>query len=200
MLHSAKVVNLVADKIEQYGIRNVVLDPVMVSTSGHRLIEESAIEVIKSRLIPLARVITPNIPEAEILSGRAITSEEDFPEIARILSHTTLADRVPSTGKSTVSVLLKAGHLTGEDLVDYFYNAEDGTTTKLQSKRVYTRNTHGTGCTLSSAFAAALARGEELTTAATSAKKYIEGAIISGAEYEIGHGHGPVNHFWNIKS
>ena len=178
------MVNLVADKIEKYGIKNVVLDPVMVSTSGHRLIEESAIEVIKTRLIPLARVITPNIPEAEILSGRTISSEADFPEVAKILS---------SQG---VSVLLKAGHLTGDDLVDYFYNAEDGTTTELPSKRVYTRNTHGTGCTLSSAFAAALARGEELTTAATSAKKYIEGAIISGAQYEIGHGHGPVNHFW----
>lgn len=184
MLHSAEVVNLVADKIEKYGIKNVVLDPVMVSTSGHRLIEESAIEVIKSRLIPLARVITPNIPEAEILSDRTISSEADFPEVAKILS---------SQG---VSVLLKAGHLTGDDLVDYFYNAEDGTTTELPSKRVYTRNTHGTGCTLSSAFAAALARGEDLTAAATSAKKYIEGAIISGAKYEIGHGHGPVNHFW----
>ncbi len=186
MLHSAEVVNLVADKIEKYGIKNVVLDPVMVSTSGHRLIEESAIDVIKSRLIPLVRVITPNIPEAEILAGCTISSEEDFPKIAKIFM-----DNNPG-----VSVLLKAGHLTGDDLVDYFYNAEDGTITQLPSKRVYTRNTHGTGCTLSSAFAAALARGEDLTAAATSAKKYIEGAIISGAEYEIGRGHGPVNHFW----
>ena len=200
MLHSAEVVNLVADKIEKYGIKNVVLDPVMVSTSGHRLIEESAIEVIKIRLIPLARVITPNIPEAEILSGRTITSEADFPEVAKILAETVLNTSTEADDttkiKKQVSVLLKAGHLTGDDLVDYFYNAEDGTTTELPSKRVYTRNTHGTGCTLSSAFAAALARGEELTAAATSAKKYIEGAIISGAEYEIGHGHGPVNHFW----
>lgn len=190
MLHSAEVVNLVADKIEKYAIKNVVLDPVMVSTSGHRLIEESAIEVLKSRLIPMARVITPNIPEAEILAGCTISSEEDFPKIAKLLVH----------NNQGVSVLLKAGHLTGDDLVDYFFNAEDSTTTLLPSKRVYTRNTHGTGCTLSSAFAAALARGEDLTEAATSAKKYIEGAIISGAEYEIGHGHGPVNHFWNIKS
>ena len=206
MLHSAEVVNLVADKIEQYGIRNVVLDPVMVSTSGHRLIEESAIEVIKSRLIPLARVITPNIPEAEILSGRTITSEEDFPEIAKILSRTntlnpkvTEGSQTNSTKESAVSVLLKAGHLTGDDLIDCFFNAEDGTITTLPSKRVYTRNTHGTGCTLSSAFAAALARGEELSAAATSAKKYIEQAIISGAEYEIGKGHGPVNHFFVLE-
>ena len=203
MLHSAEVVNLVADKIEQYGIRNVVLDPVMVSTSGHRLIEESAIEVIKSRLIPLVRVITPNIPEAEILASRTISSEADFPSVAKILAsrsndiqEISPTDVSDSKNERQVSVLLKAGHLTGDDLVDYFFNAEDGTITQLPSKRVYTRNTHGTGCTLSSAFAAALARGEDLTAAATSAKKYIEGAIISGAEYEIGHGHGPVNHFW----
>ena len=203
MLHSAEVVNLVADKIEQYGIRNVVLDPVMVSTSGHRLIEESAIEVIKSRLIPLVRVITPNIPEAEILAGRTISSEADFPSVAKILAsrsndiqEISPTDVSDSKNERQVSVLLKAGHLTGDDLVDYFFNAEDGTITQLPSKRVYTRNTHGTGCTLSSAFAAALARGEDLTAAATSAKKYIEGAIVSGAEYEIGRGHGPVNHFW----
>ena len=187
MLHSAEVVEVVAGMLEKYGIRNVVLDPVMVSTSGHRLIEESAIEVITKRLVPLARVITPNIPEAEILSGRKIENEEDFPEVAKMLSF---------GGK--VSVLLKAGHLTGDDLVDYFYNAENGEVTLLPSKRVYTKNTHGTGCTLSSAFAAALARGEELSTAAASAKKYIEQAIISGAEYTIGHGHGPVNHFFSI--
>lgn len=203
MLHSAEVVNLVADKIEKYGIKNVVLDPVMVSTSGHRLIEESAIDVIKSRLIPLVRVITPNIPEAEILAGRTISSEADFPSVAKILAslsndiqEISPTDVSDSKNERQVSVLLKAGHLTGDDLVDYFFNAEDGTITQLSSKRVYTRNTHGTGCTLSSAFAAALARGEDLTAAATSAKKYIEGAIISGAEYEIGRGHGPVNHFW----
>ena len=187
MLHSAEVVNLVAEKIEQYGIRNVVLDPVMVSTSGHRLIEEDAVEVIKSRLMPLARVITPNLPEAEILAGTKIDGEDQFDGIARRLSD-----------NGNVSVLLKAGHLEEDTLVDYFYNAEDGTMTLLPSKRVCTRNTHGTGCTLSSAFAAALARGEDLTAAAASAKAYIEQAIISGAEYEIGGGHGPVNHFWKI--
>jgi hydroxymethylpyrimidine/phosphomethylpyrimidine kinase len=188
MLHSAEVVNLVADLLEKYGIRNIVLDPVMVSTSGHRLIEEDAVEVIKSRLMPLSRVITPNIPEAEILADCRISSEDDFDEIARKLS---------DNGK--ISVLLKAGHLEGESLVDYFYNAEDGSMTRLPSKRVNTVNTHGTGCTLSSAFAASLAKGEELTTAARSAKAYIEQAIISGADYEIGGGHGPVNHFWDLK-
>lgn len=183
MLHSAQVVNLVADMLEKYAIRNVVLDPVMVSTSGHRLIEEDAVDVIKSRLIPLARVITPNIPEAEILTGCTISSEEDFEHIARLLSN-----------GSRMSVFLKAGHLDGEYLVDYFYNAEDGKISYLPSRRVRTENTHGTGCTLSSALAAALAKGMELTDAAKEAKSYIEKAIISGAEYEIGSGHGPVNH------
>lgn len=186
MLHSTKVVNLVAEMIEKYGIRNVVLDPVMVSTSGHKLIEDDAIESIKNRLIPLSRVITPNIPEAEILSGCKISSDQDFEQIAKKLSF-----------NKSVSVLLKAGHLDNDCLVDYFYNIEDETITLLPSKRVKTRNTHGTGCTLSSAFASALARGEDLTLAAKSAKKYIEQAIVSGAEYEIGHGHGPVNHGFN---
>ena len=187
MLHSAEVVNLVADEIEKHGIRNIVLDPVMVSTSGHRLIEESAIQVLQERLLPLARVITPNIPEAEILANSPITSETQFPEVAKRLSR-----------DGRVSVLLKAGHLSGDDLTDYFFNAEDCTTTLLPSKRVYTRNTHGTGCTLSSALAAAIARGEELTSAVKSAKQYIENAIRSGARYSLGHGHGPVNHFFNI--
>ena len=186
MLHSTKVVNLVAEMIEKYGIRNVVLDPVMVSTSGHKLIEDDAIESIKNRLVPLSRVITPNIPEAEILSGCKISSDQDFEQIAKKLSC-----------NKSVSVLLKAGHLDNDCLVDYFYNIEDNTITLLPSKRVKTRNTHGTGCTLSSAFASALARGEDLTLAAKSAKKYIEQAIVSGAEYEIGHGHGPVNHGFN---
>ena len=187
MLHSSDVVHLVADMIGKYGIRNIVLDPVMVSTSGHRLIEEDAVEVIRTRLMPLARVITPNVPEAEILTGCSIAGEQDFDKIARKLSSI-----------SDISVMLKAGHLEGESLVDYFYNAEDGTMTRLPSQRIHTRNTHGTGCTLSSALASALAKGEDLTSAAISAKKYIEQAIISGAEYQIGCGHGPVDHFWSM--
>lgn len=187
MLHSAEVVELVADMLEKYSIRNVVLDPVMVSTSGHRLIEEDAVEVIKARLMPLARVMTPNLPEAEILAGCSITGEEDFDAVARRLSD-----------NGAVSVLLKAGHLENDELVDYFYNAEDDSMTRLPSRRVHTMNTHGTGCTLSSAFAAALAKGEDLTQAAISAKEYISQAIISGADYQIGGGHGPVNHFFRL--
>ena len=171
--------------IEKYSIRNVVLDPVMVSTSGHRLIEETAVQTIKEKLLPLARVVTPNIPEAEVLIGRLISGECDFLSVSQELAECY-----------GVSVLLKAGHLTGETLTDYFNNAEDGTLTLLPSQRVDTVNTHGTGCTLSSAFAAGLAKGLDLTQAARTAKHYIEQAIISGAGYEIGGGHGPVNHFW----
>lgn len=185
MLHSAGVVSLVADKLKHYNIRNVVLDPVMVSTSGHRLIENSAVELLKERLLPMARVLTPNVPEAEILVGKKISSESDFQEVAKELS-----DRYG------ISVLLKAGHLEGEILTDYFYNREENSFTVLPSKRVDTQNTHGTGCTLSSALAAALAKGKDLTPAAITAKRYIEQAIISGADYVIGHGHGPVNHFF----
>lgn len=185
MLHSADVVNLVADMLEKYDIKNVVLDPVMVSTSGHRLIEESAVEVIRQRLMPLARVITPNVPEAEILVGKKISGENDFETVAKELA-----------GSYGVSVLLKAGHLSDDVLTDYFYNAENQTLVLLPSKRVETKNTHGTGCTLSSAFAAALAKGEDLNKAAKSAKRYIEQAIIAGAEYKIGNGYGPVNHFF----
>ena len=188
MLHSAEIVNLVADMLEKYRIRNVVLDPVMVSTSGHRLIEKEAVEVIQTRLTPLSRVITPNIPEAEILTGQRIGSESDFDGAARSLSD-----------GGRISVFLKAGHLEGESLVDYFYNAEDDTMVRLPSRRIMTKNTHGTGCTLSSAFAAALAKGEDLNSAAVSAKAYIEQAIISGAEYQIGGGHGPVNHFFDLR-
>ena len=169
---------------------NIVLDPVMVATSGHRLIEESAIKVLTEELLPLARVITPNIPEAEILAGRGISSQEDLPAVARELSKK--ASRV-----TPVSVLMKAGHLTDDRLVDVFYNAEEDRIVELPSARVYTQNTHGTGCTLSSAFASYLAQGLPLDDAARAATDYIHNAIVSGAGYEIGHGHGPVNHFWN---
>lgn len=188
MLHSAEVVEIVAEAIEKYHIRNVVLDPVMVSTSGHRLIEEDAIGALRERLLPLARVITPNIPEAEILAGVSIERNDSLPAVAKQLS---------LGGK--VSVFLKAGHLSDEQLVDYLYNAEDDTLTPLPSERIDTPNTHGTGCTLSSALAAALARGEALTDAARSAKEYINKAIVSGANYTIGHGHGPVDHFWHLR-
>ena len=189
MLHSAEVVLAVKEQLQRFGITNIVLDPVMVSTSGHRLIEDSAIKVLSEALVPMARVITPNVPEAEILAGTRIASQADLPRVARALS---------CGGR--VSVLMKAGHLSDVNLVDYFYNAEKDTVLELPSRRVYTSNTHGTGCTLSSAFASFLAQGLDLDDAARAAKDYINSAIVSGAGYSIGHGHGPVDHFWTMHS
>ena len=185
MLHSAEVVLAVKEQLQKFGITNIVLDPVMVSTSGHRLIEDSAVKVLSEELVPMARVITPNVPEAEILAGTRIASQDDLPRIARALS---------CGGR--VSVLMKAGHLSEDNLVDVFYNAEADTVLELPSRRLYTPNTHGTGCTLSSAFASFLAQGLGLDDAARAAKDYINSAIVSGAQYSIGHGHGPVDHFW----
>ena len=181
MLQSADIVHLIARLIKEYDI-----DPVMVSTSGHRLIEETAISALQTELIPLTRVITPNIPEAEILlDGNAITLQEDMPQAVKALSQ-----------RYHTSVLLKAGHLTEDNLVDYFYDAEQDELTLLPSVRVHTRNTHGTGCTMSSAFATLLAQGNTLQQSAKGAKEYISQAIIAGADYDIGKGHGPVNHFF----
>lgn len=187
MLHSTEVVQCVARMLRKYAITNVVLDPVMVSTSGHKLIEDSAIEVLKSELMPMARVITPNIPEAEILLGETLSKQSDLPDAAHRLAE-----------MYGVSVLLKAGHLVDDELIDIFYNRETNETVELGARRVDTRNTHGTGCTLSSAFAAQLAKGLPLTEAARAAKQYINQAIIHGANQNIGHGHGPVNHFYNL--
>lgn len=187
MLHSKEVIEVVREQLDRFQVTNIVLDPVMVSTSGHRLIEENAVASMRNLLLSRARVITPNVPEAEILSGITIHSHEQFQEVARALS---------MGGK--VSVLMKAGHLTGERLVDIFYNAEEDHFVELVSHRVDSPNTHGTGCTLSSALASYLAQGYALDAAAMAAKDYISHAIESGAEYVIGHGHGPVNHFWNL--
>ncbi len=186
MLHSAEVVLTVSEMLRKHKVRNVVIDPVMVSTSGHRLIEESAVKTLQKELIPLARVITPNIPEAEILLGaERLDTQKALPEAARKLAHIY-----------NVSVLLKAGHLSEDLLTDYFYDNETGILLELPSQRIQTKNTHGTGCTMSSAFAALLAKGESLPEAAKRAKEYVANAILYGAYYEIGHGHGPVNHFY----
>lgn len=193
MLSSAELVQAVKESLELHCITNVVLDPVMVATSGDRLLDEDAVEVLSTCLAPYARVLTPNIPEAEILAGEKITSQKDLPGIGRKLS-----DTLSAISGRKVSVLMKAGHLEDDFLVDYFYNAEEDQTLELRSRRFSTRNTHGTGCTLSSAFASYLAQGLSLDDAAMAAKKYISSAIEAGAAYEIGHGHGPVDHFFEI--
>ncbi|MFI3282246.1 MAG: bifunctional hydroxymethylpyrimidine kinase/phosphomethylpyrimidine kinase [Rikenellaceae bacterium] len=188
MLHSAEVVAMIIERLDHYKIENIVVDPVMVSTSGHRLIEDSAVELLRDELLPRARIITPNIPEAEILLSTQINHQDQLEELAQRLSP-----------NKTCSVLLKAGHLTEQTLTDIFYNAEESTTTQLSSQRSSTPNTHGTGCTLSSAVATCLALGMSPTDAVIAAKEYIRLAIISGADYSIGGGHGPVDHFHRLR-
>lgn len=188
MLHSSEVVNGVRNMLDRFPVTNVVLDTVMVSTSGHRLIEDSAIDALTNVLMPKARVITPNIPEAEILlGGQKLTRQDELPEAAVMLAE-----------KTGASVLLKAGHLTEEKLVDIFYDVENKKMYELPSVRIHTKNTHGTGCTMSSAFASMLAKGLSLPEAAAAAKQYINDAIVAGADYQIGNGFGPVKHFFNI--
>lgn len=193
MLGSLQIVKAVAGTLSGFDIRNIVLDPVMVATSGDRLIDEDAVSALMGELAPLARVITPNIPEAEMLAGMKICSGEDLPAVGKILS-----EKLSSIKGNKISVLMKAGHLDEDEAVDYFFNAETGNVLPLRSSRVESWNTHGTGCTLSSAFASYLAQGLDLNSAAIRAKEYVTEAIISGADYLIGHGHGPVNHFFGL--
>ncbi|MCA1744710.1 MAG: hydroxymethylpyrimidine/phosphomethylpyrimidine kinase, partial [Bacteroidales bacterium] len=167
-----------------YHIRNIVLDPVMVATSGDKLLMDNAIETLKQELMPLARVITPNIPEAEILLGQKISQQSDLPLVVKELSF-----------KGKVSVLLKAGHFFDKELVDIFYNAEIDEIIELRSQRISTKNTHGTGCTFSSAIASFLALQLPLNETICRAKDYIYGAIVEGSKYQIGKGNGPVHHF-----
>jgi hydroxymethylpyrimidine/phosphomethylpyrimidine kinase len=185
MLHSSEVIKTVRKTLAAYPVRNIVLDPVMVATSGDKLLQDDAIETLKKELIPVARIITPNIPEAEILLGECIQSQKTLAAKAEKLS-----------ANLGVSVLLKAGHLSGNDLADILFNAEDGSVLELNSKRISTKNTHGTGCTLSSAIASFLALGLSLSDAVRHAKDYIAQAIVSGTEYTLGKGHGPVHHFY----
>lgn len=186
MLHSTEVIRGVAEVLKRSGIGKVVLDPVMVATSGDRLIEIDAVSALKEDLFPLVQVITPNIPEAELLLGKKIESQQALEEAAHDLSR-----------NHDVSVLLKAGHFTGETLEDILVLAGDGRVYRYTNGRVATKNTHGTGCTLSSALASYLGKGYELPEAVGLAEKFLHGAIEAGAAFELGKGHGPVNHFHN---
>lgn len=190
MLHDSELIRGVLSTLREYpDIRRIVLDPVMVATSGDPLLQPEAVATLRDELVPYARVITPNIPEASLLLGETVDHQDQLEDAARALSHLTDAK---------VSVMLKAGHLENDSLIDIFYNAETDRSQRLASPRVNTVNTHGTGCTLSSAIAAYLAKGADLDNAARLAKEYIAAAIAAGAAYEIGHGHGPVHHFHSL--
>ena len=187
MLHNSECVRCVSESLAEQGAARIVLDPVMVSTSGHTLMRSDAVDELIDKLIPVATLITPNIPEAQALSGEKIESADDMRRVARMLS----------CGSGT-SVLVKGGHLEGDTSVDILYDAVSHSFIEFESSRVQTPNTHGTGCTLSSAIASYLAQGRSLADAVGLAKRYLSLAIESGAVYSIGGGHGPVNHFFNL--
>ncbi|MDO4481988.1 MAG: bifunctional hydroxymethylpyrimidine kinase/phosphomethylpyrimidine kinase [Bacillota bacterium] len=178
MVSSGVLINAIAERLRYYKAENVVVDPVMVSTSGSRLIEEDAVEILKRELIPMASLVTPNIPEGEILSGITIESREEMEKAAEIIGN--------SYG---CAVLLKGGHNVNS-ANDLLYT--DGVFKWFEGKRIDNPNTHGTGCTLSSAVASNLAKGFGLEESVRRAKEYISGAL--GAMLNLGKGAGPMNH------
>lgn len=184
MVSSDALINKIADKLEEYKAENIVVDPVMVATSGAKLICDEAVDALKKRLLPIATVLTPNIPEAEVLSGMEIHTEEDMLKAAEKIGT-----------EYHCAVLCKGGHQLN-DANDLLWR--DGEYKWFYGERIDNPNTHGTGCTLSSAIASNLAKGYDLDTSVERAKKYISGALA--AMLDLGKGSGPMNHGFAIKN
>ena len=182
MVSSSELIETIAAKLQKYNARNIVIDPVMVSTSGSRLIQENAVCALTDSLLPLSDLITPNIPEAEILCGRAIRDKNDMLSCSELIGNTY-----------GCAVLLKGGHSIN-DANDLLY--ADGRHRWFEGKRIANPNTHGTGCTLSSAIAANLAKGFSLEDSIKRAKEYISGAL--SAMLDLGKGAGPMAHCFNL--
>ena len=182
MLQSTEIVMTVSQKLKHSKVSHIVIDPVMVSTSGHALLEPQAVDVMKQSLVPLADLVTPNIPEAELLSAISIHSMDDMKLVAKEIYQ--LGCR---------SVLIKGGHGTGQ-AIDLLYDGQQFI--KYTTERIQTKNTHGTGCTFSAAILANLVKGKNLNDSIAISKKYITAAILGGLP--IGKGYGPLNHFAHI--
>jgi hydroxymethylpyrimidine/phosphomethylpyrimidine kinase len=180
MLASAPIIEVVAAKVREHGLPNLVVDPVMVAKSGDRLLREDAVAALRELLLPLAAVVTPNLPEAEALTGRPVQSEEDVRRAA---------EEIVRLGAR--AVVVKGGHRVSPDAVDVLYDGK--AFREYSAPRVETTSTHGTGCTFASAIAACLARGMPLADAVGEAKAYLTEALRRA--YPIGGGHGPVHHF-----
>lgn len=184
MVHTSELARTIASILRDHPNIPVVFDPVMVATSGHRLIEEETIHVIMEELFPLATVITPNLDEASILAEMKVRTIDDMMIAGK---------KILSFGCR--SVLMKGGHLEGERITSlYFLDSEN--VHRYEFEKYQTNNTHGSGCTLSSAIASFIARGEDLKSAVTKAQQYVQQAIFSGKELSIGKGNGPLNHFF----
>lgn len=182
MVSSTGLIEVIARKLREYRAENIVVDPVMVATSGAKLISDDAIAALKEHLLPLATVLTPNIPETEVLSGMAVRTPDDMVAAAKAISE-----------QYRCAVLCKGGHQLN-DANDLLWR--DGTPKWFNGKRIDNPNTHGTGCTLSSAIASNLAKGYDLDTSVQKAKAYISGAL--GAMLDLGRGSGPMNHAFAI--
>ncbi len=161
----------------------------MISKSGDKLLQDDAVTALKEHLIPLATIITPNLPEASVLLNRSVETFEDMPQAVKDLAKL-----------GCNNILLKGGHLTDNNSCDILYQTNNDYMLELPGERINTPNSHGTGCTLSSAIAANLAKGVNLKAAVKNAKAYIIGALKAGAEYKTGKGHGPVHHFYDLWS
>lgn len=182
MLHSPEIVTTVAEAIDRYALKNVVFDPVMVATSGAVLIDDDAVDVLVRELFPRVAVITPNLDEAALLVGHSLTSAQDMEQAALAL-----------LDKGARAVLLKGGHLPGDTVIDLLMTGS-GEKFWMQAARIHSANTHGTGCTLSSAMAAHLALGASLLEAVQHARIFVREALLSGAQVRTGRGGGPLNH------
>lgn len=182
MVSDKELIKVIAKKLKEYKVKNIVLDPVMVSTSGNKLLKDDAIDVLQKELMPLAYVITPNLDEAAVLVGAKIKSVEEMKKAAKELAE-----------KYGCSVLVKGGHLD-KKATDVLY--DEGKIFEFGAERIYTENTHGTGCTLSSAIACNIARGNNLCDSVKNAKEYLTGALKYGLN--LGRGNGPVNHCYKI--
>lgn len=182
MLHSPDIVRTVAEAIERHAMKNVVFDPVMVATSGAVLIDNTAVDVLVRELFPRVAVITPNLDEAALLVGRPLSSAQDMERAALELLE-----------KGARAVLLKGGHLPGDTVIDLLVT-QQGDKLWMQAPRIHSPNTHGTGCTLSSAMAAYLAMGASLVDAVQHAREFVRAALQAGAQVRTGKGSGPLNH------
>lgn len=193
MLSRAETIRIVAAELHRREAPHIVLDPVMVATSGDRLLNEDAVAALRTELMPLAEIVTPNLHEAAALTGKPLAQSEAEMEAQ--------AKDIFAFGPR--AVLVKGGHSasagTSDEAVDLLVGG-DGAVTRVAARRIDTKNTHGTGCTLSSAIAANLAKGMDLVAAVRSAKDYVTGAIAAADQLKVGHGHGPLNHFYKYWS
>lgn len=185
MLYHEEIIHLVARNLKKYQPPFVVLDPVMISQTGHTLLKPQAIQSLVENLFPLATLITPNIPEAEAILKLKITDESSMQDATLLLA-----------ARYKISVLLKGGHLNTRQSSDLFYDYSQQQMHRFDTPRINTKNTHGTGCTLSAAIASYLAQGENLYTAIARAKHYLTQCILAAKDLKLGHGQGPVHHFY----